>query len=104
MYLLVSESTSSFPSLPLTSLTLPRPSQCYIDRANIGNARLAGFEADLNLVRDVGPYGYNLLLTAFCEPIQSPATVSLEGKLADTALRLQTSPVRLESMPDVALH
>ncbi|KDE06483.1 hypothetical protein MVLG_03137 [Microbotryum lychnidis-dioicae p1A1 Lamole] len=35
---------------------------CFIDRANIGNARLAGLEKDLNLT---GQYDYNILLTAF---------------------------------------
>ncbi|GAA5890625.1 hypothetical protein JCM8208_004939 [Rhodotorula glutinis] len=34
---------------------------CFIDRANIGNARLAGLEKDLNLKG----YDYNILLTAF---------------------------------------
>jgi len=34
---------------------------CFIDRANIGNARLAGLEADLGLAG----YDYNLLLTMF---------------------------------------
>jgi hypothetical protein len=34
---------------------------CFVDRANIGNARLAGLEADLGLVG----YDYNLLLTVF---------------------------------------
>ncbi|GAA5873025.1 hypothetical protein JCM16303_006918 [Sporobolomyces ruberrimus] len=34
---------------------------CFIDRANIGNARLAGLEKNLNLKG----YDYNILLTAF---------------------------------------
>ncbi|WAO91461.1 Putative transporter [Fusarium falciforme] len=34
---------------------------CFIDRANIGNARLAGFEADLNL----SGYDYNQILSIF---------------------------------------
>ncbi|KAK7060299.1 hypothetical protein VNI00_001064 [Paramarasmius palmivorus] len=34
---------------------------CFIDRANIGNARLAGFERDLNL----SGYDYNRVLTIF---------------------------------------
>ncbi|GAA5844044.1 hypothetical protein JCM11251_003008 [Rhodosporidiobolus azoricus] len=34
---------------------------CFIDRANIGNARLAGLEADLGMTG----YDYNILLTAF---------------------------------------
>lgn len=34
---------------------------CFIDRANIGNARLAGFEADLGLVG----YDYNFILSVF---------------------------------------
>lgn len=34
---------------------------CFIDRANIGNARLAGFEKDLGLKG----YQYNVLLTCF---------------------------------------
>ncbi|GAA6059481.1 hypothetical protein JCM10212_002224 [Sporobolomyces blumeae] len=34
---------------------------CFIDRANIGNARLAGLEKDLKLAG----YDYNILLTAF---------------------------------------
>ncbi|KAF2431738.1 MFS general substrate transporter [Tothia fuscella] len=34
---------------------------CFIDRANIGNARLAGFEKDLKLVR----YDYNKVLSVF---------------------------------------
>ncbi|KAF9269906.1 MFS general substrate transporter [Marasmius fiardii PR-910] len=34
---------------------------CFIDRANIGNARLAGFEADLNL----HGYDYNIILSCF---------------------------------------
>jgi len=34
---------------------------CFIDRANIGNARLAGLERDLKLVK----YDYNILLTSF---------------------------------------
>ncbi|GAA5934980.1 uncharacterized protein JCM15063_003119 [Sporobolomyces koalae] len=34
---------------------------CFIDRANIGNARLAGLEKNLKLVG----YDYNILLTAF---------------------------------------
>ncbi|GAA6005711.1 uncharacterized protein JCM10292_006747 [Rhodotorula paludigena] len=34
---------------------------CFIDRANIGNARLAGLERDLGL----SGYDYNILLTAF---------------------------------------
>lgn len=34
---------------------------CFIDRANIGNARIAGLERDLNLKG----YDYNILLTAF---------------------------------------
>ncbi|KAM7215226.1 MFS transporter-11 [Rhypophila decipiens] len=34
---------------------------CFIDRANIGNARLAGFEADL----DLKGYDYNFLLSVF---------------------------------------
>lgn len=34
---------------------------CFIDRANIGNARLAGFEKDLGLKG----YEYNVLLTVF---------------------------------------
>ncbi|RGP62556.1 hypothetical protein FSPOR_9135 [Fusarium sporotrichioides] len=34
---------------------------CFVDRANIGNARLAGLEDDLGLVG----YDYNLLLTVF---------------------------------------
>lgn len=33
----------------------------YLDRANIGNARVAGMEADLNLT----PEQYNLVLTMF---------------------------------------
>ncbi|BGP40847.1 hypothetical protein JCM10449v2_004812 [Rhodotorula kratochvilovae] len=35
---------------------------CFIDRANIGNARLAGLEKDLGLKG----YDYNILLTALC--------------------------------------
>lgn len=34
---------------------------CFIDRANIGNARLAGFEADLGLTG----YDYNFILSIF---------------------------------------
>lgn len=34
---------------------------CFVDRANIGNARLAGLEKDLGLAG----YDYNLLLTVF---------------------------------------
>lgn len=34
---------------------------CFVDRANIGNARLAGLEEDLGLTG----YDYNLLLTVF---------------------------------------
>jgi MFS family permease len=34
---------------------------CFIDRANIGNARLAGFEKDLGLAG----YDYNMVLTFF---------------------------------------
>jgi hypothetical protein len=34
---------------------------CFVDRANIGNARLAGLEADLGLIG----YDYNILLTCF---------------------------------------
>lgn len=34
---------------------------CFVDRANIGNARLAGLEEDLGLAG----YDYNLLLTVF---------------------------------------
>ncbi|KAI1757898.1 MFS transporter [Xylaria castorea] len=34
---------------------------CFIDRANIGNARLAGFETDLGLTGD----GYNAVLSVF---------------------------------------
>lgn len=34
---------------------------CFVDRANIGNARLAGLEDDLGLAG----YDYNLLLTVF---------------------------------------
>lgn len=34
---------------------------CFIDRANIGNARLAGMEKDLGLQG----YQYNILLTCF---------------------------------------
>lgn len=34
---------------------------CFIDRANIGNARIAGLEADL----DLHGYDYNLVLSAF---------------------------------------
>lgn len=34
---------------------------CFIDRTNIGNARLAGFEKDLNLLG----YDYNLVLSIF---------------------------------------
>jgi hypothetical protein len=34
---------------------------CFVDRANIGNARLAGLEADLGLMG----YDYNILLTCF---------------------------------------
>ncbi|KAL3423170.1 major facilitator superfamily transporter [Phlyctema vagabunda] len=34
---------------------------CFIDRANIGNARLAGFEKDLGLVK----YEYNTILSIF---------------------------------------
>ncbi|GAA5820599.1 hypothetical protein JCM3770_007171 [Rhodotorula araucariae] len=48
---------------------------CFIDRSNVGNARVAGLEADLGIKpTDYGGYGYNLLLTAFyiayvvCEP------------------------------------
>lgn len=37
-----------------------------VDRANIGNARVAGLERDLNILPPTyGGYGYNLLLTAF---------------------------------------
>lgn len=32
---------------------------CFVDRANIGNARLAGLEKDLNLAG----YDYNVVLT-----------------------------------------
>lgn len=35
---------------------------CFIDRANIGNARLAGLEKDLNMT---GTYDYNILLSIF---------------------------------------
>ncbi|CAI4217674.1 unnamed protein product [Parascedosporium putredinis] len=35
---------------------------CFIDRANIGNARLAGLEKDLNMT---GTYDYNQLLSIF---------------------------------------
>ncbi|KAK4057222.1 hypothetical protein OIO90_001717 [Microbotryomycetes sp. JL221] len=39
---------------------------CFIDRANIGNARIAGMEKDLDILPPkYGGYGYNLLLTAF---------------------------------------
>ncbi|GAA5894425.1 hypothetical protein JCM6882_004816 [Rhodosporidiobolus microsporus] len=39
---------------------------CFIDRANIGNARTAGLEKDLGIApTDFNGYGYNLLLTAF---------------------------------------
>ena len=34
---------------------------CFIDRANIGNARLAGLETDLNLTG----YDYNAILSVF---------------------------------------
>lgn len=34
---------------------------CFIDRSNIGNARLAGLERDLALVG----YDFNILLTSF---------------------------------------
>lgn len=34
---------------------------CFIDRANIGNARLAGFEKDLKLTG----YDYNKVLSVF---------------------------------------
>lgn len=34
---------------------------CFVDRANIGNARLAGLEEDLGLAG----YDYNILLTVF---------------------------------------
>jgi hypothetical protein len=34
---------------------------CFIDRANIGNARLAGLEKDLNLTG----YDYNAVLSVF---------------------------------------
>ncbi|KAL1954041.1 hypothetical protein VTO42DRAFT_1819 [Malbranchea cinnamomea] len=34
---------------------------CFIDRANVGNARIAGFDKDLNMQG----YDYNLTLTAF---------------------------------------
>lgn len=34
---------------------------CFIDRANIGNAKIAGFEKDLGLVG----YDYNMILSAF---------------------------------------
>jgi hypothetical protein len=34
---------------------------CFIDRANIGNARLAGLEKDLGLKG----YDYNILLSCF---------------------------------------
>ncbi|KAK4698379.1 hypothetical protein P7C70_g7898, partial [Phenoliferia sp. Uapishka_3] len=36
---------------------------CFIDRANIGNAKLAGLEKDLGMKG----YQYNILLTAFCK-------------------------------------
>ncbi|KAM0789341.1 hypothetical protein ACM66B_000173 [Microbotryomycetes sp. NB124-2] len=39
---------------------------CFIDRANIGNARIAGMEKDLGILPPkYSGYGYNLLLTAF---------------------------------------
>lgn len=39
---------------------------CFIDRSNIGNARVAGLEADLKILpTQYGGYGYNLLLTGF---------------------------------------
>ncbi|KAK4048227.1 hypothetical protein OIV83_004932 [Microbotryomycetes sp. JL201] len=39
---------------------------CFIDRANIGNARVAGLERDLGILPPTyGGYGYNLLLTSF---------------------------------------
>ncbi|KAM0789340.1 hypothetical protein ACM66B_000172 [Microbotryomycetes sp. NB124-2] len=39
---------------------------CFIDRANIGNARVAGLERDLGILPpSYGGYGYNLILTSF---------------------------------------
>ncbi|KAM0786604.1 hypothetical protein ACM66B_002058 [Microbotryomycetes sp. NB124-2] len=39
---------------------------CFVDRANIGNARIAGMEASIGMrPTDYGGYGFNLLLTAF---------------------------------------
>ncbi|KAK4057223.1 hypothetical protein OIO90_001718 [Microbotryomycetes sp. JL221] len=39
---------------------------CFIDRANIGNARVAGLERDLGILPPTyGGYGYNLILTSF---------------------------------------
>ncbi|KAK4049507.1 hypothetical protein OIV83_004004, partial [Microbotryomycetes sp. JL201] len=39
---------------------------CFVDRTNIGNARIAGLEAGLGMrPTDYGGYGYNLLLTCF---------------------------------------
>ena len=37
---------------------------CFIDRANIGNARLAGLEDDLEMNKK--SYDYNILLSVFC--------------------------------------
>jgi fucose permease len=34
---------------------------CFIDRANIGNAKIAGFEKDLKLEK----YDYNIVLSVF---------------------------------------
>jgi len=48
---------------------------CFIDRANIGNARLAGFEKDLGLKG----YDFNLILTSFYVPyvvFELPSTLA----------------------------
>lgn len=40
---------------------------CFIDRANIGNARLAGLEADLEL----SGYDYNAVLSVFVRTLSA---------------------------------
>jgi MFS family permease len=45
----------------MEKLVLIQSYRCFVDRANIGNARLAGLEDDLGL----SGYDYNLVLSVF---------------------------------------
>ncbi|RAR13382.1 mfs transporter [Stemphylium lycopersici] len=86
---------------------------CFIDRANIGNARLAGLETDLNLTG----YDYNAILSVFyisyiifeipsnmCCKWIGPGTAFVQNKAAVSGVRFLLGVFEAGMLPGIAYY